>query len=335
MGSIFTNGNPDGIHANTLLGLDGSWQTSELFGSKNFQVVGWTAFSRGDGGPPGSRSGWGYIVDFPNDLVDCFHALNQFGERLNPGLGFLPRAGIRKLDAACRVKPRPDRDGRLRWVRQAFLEHEYHHVTNARGQTESWSFLWSPVGLKLDSGDSFSLAFQPQFELLPAPFQIAPGVTLPVGGYRFNRFRGEFSTSDHRPWELGFSTWFGAFYDGRLLQQSDYLRYTTRGGRWQTGVTVDQNFGNLREGSFVQRLVQFNVALAFNANLIMTSSFQYDTQAESVGNNLRLRWTIRPGNDVFVVWNRNWQRLVLSPHDVSIVPDKNALTVKLRWTFRT
>ena len=333
VGSLFTNGNPDGSHANSLAGFDGSWQTSELFGGKNFQLVGWTAFSRGDG-LPGNRTGRGYAVDYPNDLIDCFHALNQFGEALNPGLGFLPRPGIRKLDAVCRVKPRPGREGRLRWIRQAFVEHQYHHVSNERGQTESWSFLSSPIGLQLDSGDRFNLAFQPEFELLTAPFQIARGVTLPVGAYRFNRFRGEFSTSDHRPWQLGSSTWFGAFYDGRLLQQSDYLHYTTRGGRWQTGVSIDQNFGRLREGNFIQRLVQVNVARAFHPNLILTSFFQYDTQAASLGNNLRLRWTIRPGNDLFVVWNRNWQRLVLSPHDVSIVPDKDALTLKLRWTFR-
>jgi hypothetical protein len=333
VGSIFTNGNPDGIHVNRLAGFDGSWQTSELFGGKNFQLVGWSALSRGDG-PPGSGTGWGYIVDFPNDLVDCFHSLNQFGEGLNPGLGFLPRPGIRKLDAACRVKPRPAREGRLRFIRQAFVENQYQHVSNARGQTESWSFLSSPIGAQLDSGERFDVAVQPQFELLTAPFQIAPGVTLPAGAYRFNRYRGEFSTSDHRPWGLSSSTWFGTFYDGRLVQQTGEAHYTTRGGRWQTSVSIDENFGRLHEGNFIQRLVQVNVARSFRPNLILTSFFQYDTQAESVGNNLRLRWTIRPGNDLFVVWNRNWQRLVLSPHDVSIVPDKDALTVKLRWTFR-
>jgi hypothetical protein len=97
---------------------------------------------------------------------------------------------------------------------------------------------------------------------------------------------------------------------------------------------MEQNFGRLQEGSFIQRLVQVNVARAFHPNLILTSFFQYDTQAASLGNNLRLRWTMRPGNDLFVVWNRNWQRLPLGPHDVSIVPDKDALTLKLRWTFR-
>jgi len=333
VGSIFTNGNPDGLHSNSLAGFDASWRTSELFGSKNFQIAGWTAFSRGDG-PHGSRTGCGYIIDYPNDLLDCFTALNQFGEALNPGLGFLPRPGIRKLDAACRFKPRPGKEVRVRWIRQAFLEHSYYHVTNSHGQTESWGVPWSPINISLESGDHFQFTFQPQFEYLPLPFEIAPGVTLPVGSYRFNRFRGEFQTSDHRPWEFGATAWLGSFYDGRLIQQSGYVRFTEHGGHWQGGGSINQNFGTLREGNFVQRLAQLNLAYAFHPNLILTSFFQYDTQAQSVGNNFRLRWTIRPGNDLFIVWNRNWERLFLSRNDVDIVPSKDALTVKLRWTFR-
>jgi hypothetical protein len=333
VGSILTNGNPDGVHRNTLVGFDSSWRTSELFGTKNFQVAGWTAFSRGDG-LRGDRNGWGYIVDYPNDFLDCFTALNHFGEALNPGLGFLPRPGIRKLDAACRVKPRPSKEGRLRRVRQAALEHRYYRVTNWHGQTESWGLTWSPLNITLESGDRFDFALQPQFEFLPVPFQISPGVTLPGGSYRFDRFRAEFQSSDHRPWGFGSTTWFGSFYDGRLLQQSDYLRFTGHAGHWQAGASIDQNFAALREGDFVQRLAQFNLAYALHPNLILTSFFQYDTQAQSIGNNLRLRWTVRPGNDLFIIWNRNWHRLTLTPNDVNIVHAKDSLTVKLRWTFR-
>jgi hypothetical protein len=49
---------------------------------------------------------------------------------------------------------------------------------------------------------------------------------------------------------------------------------------------------------------------------------------------MRLRWTLKPGNDLFVVWNRGWQRLLLSRNDLNIVPDKDVLAIKLRWTFR-
>jgi hypothetical protein len=174
----------------------------------------------------------------------------------------------------------------------------------------------------------------PWYEFLPQPFEIAKGVILPVGGYRFTRFRGEFQTSSHRRWEFGTTTWFGSFYDGHLLQQSNYLRFTGRKGRWQAGLSSEQNFGTLKEGTFVQRLMQLNLVYAFNPNLVLSNFLQYDTESQNVGNNMRLRWTLKPGNDLFVVWNRGWQRLLLSRNDLSIVPDKDVLAVKLRWTFR-
>jgi hypothetical protein len=74
-------------------------------------------------------------------------------------------------------------------------------------------------------------------------------------------------------------------------------------------------------------------AYAWNPNLVLSSFIQYDTASENVGTNARLRWTIRPGNDLFIVWNRGWQRIVTDPH-VSLVPQSDLVAAKLRWTFR-
>lgn len=333
IGTLVTNGNPDGIHRNTLTGFDGVWRTSQFLGNKNFLVGGWTAFSSGDV-PKGNRTGWGFKVDYPNDLWDCFVSVNQFGESLDAGLGFLPRPGTRRLDASCEFKPRPGKSGPLRWIRQEFMEHRYYRVTNYRGVTESWRFFWAPINIRLESGEHLEFNWVPWYEYLPQPFEIAPGVTLPVGGYRFDRFRGEFQTSSHRWWEFGTTTWFGSFYDGHLLQQSNYLRFTGSKGRWQAGLASNQNFGTLKEGTFVQRLMQLNLVYAFNPNLVLSNFLQYDTESQNVGNNMRLRWTLKPGNDLFLVWNRGWQRLLLSRTDLNIVPDKDVLAIKLRWTFR-
>ena len=43
--------------------------------------------------------------------------------------------------------------------------------------------------------------------------------------------------------------------------------------------------------------------------------------------------TIKPGNDLFIVWNRGWQRLLTRP-DLSLIPQSDLVAVKLRWTFR-
>lgn len=186
----------------------------------------------------------------------------------------------------------------------------------------------------MESGDRIEFDWVPWYEFLPQPFEVASGVTLPVGGYRFTRFRGEFETSPHRPWEFGSTTWFGSFYNGHLTQQSNDVRFTGSRGRWQAGLSSDQNFGRLPKGGFVQRLMQVNLGYAFSPNLAWSSFLHYDTESQNIGNNMRLRWTLTPGNDIFLVWNRGWQRLILSRNDLNIVPDKDILAVKIRWTFR-
>ncbi|MBI5083241.1 MAG: carbohydrate binding family 9 domain-containing protein [Acidobacteria bacterium] len=316
LGTLLTNGNPDGIHRNTLAGFDGVWRTSQFAGDKNFLIGAWAAASAGEP-RTGSRTGWGFKVDYPNDLWDCFTSLNQFGESLEAGLGFLPRPGTRRFDASCEFRPRPRKDGPFRWVRQEFMEHRYYRVTNHLGQTESWRFFWAPVNIMLESGDRFEFNWAPSYEFLPGPFEISKGVTLPAGAYRFTRYRAEFETSRHRRWDAANTTWFGSFYNGRLLQQENQIWVTDRKGHWQVGAESEQNFGRLKEGTFVQRLWQMNLVYAFSPNLAWSSFLQYDTESQNVGNNMRLRWTIQPGTDLFVVWNRGWQRLLLSPRELS------------------
>lgn len=333
LGTLFTNGNPDGIHKNRLAGFDAVWRTSEFLGNKNLQVGGWTAFSSGDI-PAGDNKAWGFKIDYPNDLWNCNASLNQFGDALDPGLGYLPRPGTRRLDLNCVWQPRPGKNGPLGWIRQEFAEHEFYRVTNHLGITESWRFFWAPINIRLETGDHIEFNWVPTYEYLPEPFEISNSVTLPVGGYRFDRFRLEYQSSRHRPWEFGTTTWFGTFYDGHLLQQDNYLRFTDPNGRWQTGLTVNQNFGKLKEGNFVQRLWQLNLAYAFNPNLVLTSFLQYDNESQNFGNNMRLRWTIKPGTDLFIVWNRGWKRQILYRDDLSMVPDSEMFAVKLRWTFR-
>ena len=140
LGTILTNGSPDGIRRNRFAGFDGVWRTSEFLGDKNFLVGAWSALSAGDVAE-GNRSGWGFKIDYPNDLWDCFTSLNQFGEALDPALGFLPRPGTRRFDADCEFKPRPRKDGPFGWIRQHFMEHRFYQVVNHRG---SWSRRVSP-----------------------------------------------------------------------------------------------------------------------------------------------------------------------------------------------
>jgi hypothetical protein len=333
VGTILTHGDPQAIRNNTLAGVDAVWRTSKFLRRKNFLVGGWTGTTEGDTGP-GSKMAWGFRVEYPNDLWDCAMSLNQFGDAFEPLLGFVPRRGVRRLGTHCNYQPRPSKDGPFRWIRQEFFENRYSRFTNYQGIVESSNFRMTPVHLRLESGDRLEFNWNPQAETLLVPFRIAPGVVIPAGGYQFTRWRIEGDTSEHRPLQFGASTWFGSFYNGRLTQWKNFVRWTSSKGRVQLEADAENNFGRLPEGTFVQRLWQVQAAYAWNPNLVLTSFLQYDTESQNIGTNTRLRWTIKPGNDFFIVWNRGWHRLILSPQDISILPESDFLVVKLRWTFR-
>lgn len=333
LGGILTNGSPDGTNRNTLAGFDGVWRTSQFRGNKNLFIGGWTAMASGDVGN-GSRSGYGFKIDYPNDRWDCFVSFNKYGSSLNPHLGYLPRPGVRRFDTACEYRPRPRKDGPFGWIRQQFMDHRYYRVVNERGQVESEQFSWVPLNIQTESGDRFSVNWVPSYEFLPVPFTITEGVTLPVGRYRFQRFIGEAESSPNRRIQFTNTTGAGTFYSGTLVQQENTVNYTSQRGNWQAGVTIEQNFGKLPEGRFVQRLWQLSTTYAVNPNLALSNFLQYDSESHNVGNNMRLRWTIQPGNELFIVWNRGWKRLLLSPHEQGLIPDTELLAIKLRWTFR-
>jgi hypothetical protein len=334
IGGIVTDGNPDGSTRSTLAGLDAVYRTSEFLGDKNFLVGLWSAASAGDIGP-GDQWGYGFKIDYPNDRWDCFVSFHKFGEALSSPLGFIPRPGVHRTDFACEFRPRPRRDGPFGWVRQQFMDHRFYRVTNHQGLVESQRFSWYPVNVQMETGDRFAFNWIPWREQLPVPFDIADTVTLPVATYRFDRFMAEFESSPNRRVQVGNFTGFGSFYSGDLYQQKNYVRYTSTRGGWQAGMTVEENRGRLPEGDFTQRLWQLDTTYALSPYVSLTSFLQYDSVTENLGNNLRLRWTLKPGNDLFVVWNRGWRRLSLSPTERDIVSVSELVAVKLRWTFRS
>src|SRR5438132_5627949 len=215
VGTILTHGDPEARRNNTFVGIDAVWRTSKFRGNKNLQFGAWTATTQGDVGP-GSKVGWGLSADYPNDLLDCNASVNQYGEALEPLLGFLPRPGTRRTDAFCAYQPRPSKTGLVRWIRQEFFENEYLRYTDPQGVLESWEYFMAPINVRFESGDRFEFNWNPHGEILLSPFTIAPGVVIPPGSYQFTRYRLEAQTSGHRPLQFGITTWFGSFFDGHL-----------------------------------------------------------------------------------------------------------------------
>ena len=340
LGLIATHGDPDRVSSNALTGLDLVWHTSNLFGGKNMTATGWAARTGGDIVPctdcpasPGKRTGWGAGIYYPNDLWNAYASFNEFGDALTPALGFLPRPGTREYQIGQAYQPRPDKDGSFSWARQFFFETFYTQFDDLLGRTESRSLFTAPINVELASGEHLEANWIPQYEALTAPFEVVTGVVIPPGHYDFTRYRLEVESSEARPWRIGSTVRLGGFYDGRLTQSDAFVSWSVLHGHWQQRLELVNDYGRMPEGNFIQRLWQLQNVFAFSPDLILFSYFQYDTDSGTLGMNTRLRWTFRPGSDLFLVWNRNWEHPIDSP-SFALDPVKDEVTLKVRFVWR-
>jgi hypothetical protein len=91
----------------------------------------------------------------------------------------------------------------------------------------------------------------------------------------------------------------------------------------------ERNVGDLAQGRFTQTLTGSRLRINLSPDLSIATYLQYDTDSDSVGTNTRLRWTVRPQADLFVVYNHNVRELLQRWQT-----DSNQLLVKFQYAFR-
>ena len=323
VGAIVTNGNPDGTGTNNLLGADARFATSKFRGDKNVSLD--LFLERTSDQRLGQDYAGGFGLSYPNDRWDLFLNWKQIGDAFQPALGFVPRVGIRTTNARIAFQPRPKRWG----IRQFFFELEPLYITNLENRLENWRFFIAPFNVRTESGEHLEWNVIPEFEHLDAPFEIYPGVILPVGSYQWHKYRAEVNTATKRRWVLDVAYWWGGFYDGTRKQTG--LGVTLKpNAHLSLVVRADRNDIVLREGRFYTQVVTGRADYNFTPNVSWQNLLQYDNESQLFSFQSRFRWILKPGNDLFVVVNRGW----VKTFDGSFESSFDRASSKLQYTFR-
>ena len=332
VGMIATFGDPLAGRNAWLAGPDLTYQTSRLFGDKNFLAGAW-ALAMNREGLAGDRTAWGGKLDYPNDLWEIAATYKRLGDAFQPSLGFVPRSGVQIATLGIGYQPRPSRPIGPLHVRQMFHEIEATYVAGLDGQWQSYEVFMSPVNWGLESGDRFEFNVVPTGERLTAPFEIADGVTIPMGSYRWNRYRFEGGLASKRQFSGQLTWWFGNFYSGKLDEWE-------LSAAWKPSALViveltgARNAGRLREGHFTQDLIGTRLGVNVSPDLQVNSFVQYDNENRDVGTNTRLRWTFSAVGDLFVVYNHNLRTADPITGVRRWAFDSNQLLVKLQYALR-
>ncbi|MCX2719910.1 carbohydrate binding family 9 domain-containing protein [Lentiprolixibacter aurantiacus] len=324
IGMISSFGDPLGRDGSWMSGFDFTYQTTRFAGDKNFIAGAWGLYTDREDLTE-DRSAFGFKIDYPNDKWDLSLTYSRIGEQFDPSLGFVPRKGVTNTRVGAIYAPRP----KWPWVRQMFHQFFLTYIKNIQGDWQSYSVFTAPINWRLESGDRIEANVRPAGENIVEPFEIADGVTIPVGKYNFMRYRLEAEFAAKRRLNGQATWWFGSFYGGTLDEFQLRLNWipTSLLAFEFSGV---RNVARLPFGDFDQNLAGMRVRFNVNSDLQLNSYIQYDTDSRILGLNARVHWIFSPLGDVFLVFNHN----TLNDLNDRWTSQNEQILLKVRYNFR-
>ncbi len=284
-----------GSNYNRVGGADAEFNLTDHYKVKAFWVGSAT---------PGVRSGAGSSrleSIFENDLYRFITVYEDVGAKFNPEAGFIERNAIHQYFGQLAYKPRPKF---IPHVQQMEFETQIEYYTDRAGQlaTRQTELSWDTIFK--NSSELFFRPIEAVNDVLTEPFQIRPGITIPVGTYQFNRPRVSF-TSDlsQRIVFTGREKW-GDFYSGTRDETSGGITWRPN-SHLLVDLSESYNRVRLREGNFTTSLFSGRLNYNFSRKLLTSALIQINSAARLSVINVRLRYIYRPNSDLFIIYNQS------------------------------
>jgi hypothetical protein len=250
------------------------------------------------------------------------------GAAFNPGIGFDVRSDFASLE------------GRLQYLWFTGPATPFRSLSvqgsgqglrrNADGTTES-AGLSPELRAEFKNGGNLNLTYRANYESVLDSFALAPGVPVPPNAYWFHEgelgYRAPLSAS-FRPSVVAVA---GRFYDGRRISLNASPAWNPSR---HLELGIDYGFNAIRfpdrDLSLDVHLLRLRLQAAYDAHLSLATFWQYNSLADVASVNARLRYNVREGNDLWIVYNEavNTDRFSRSP----IPPASQGRAVMVKYT---
>ncbi len=334
VGVIAINKSPTGpradlYHSNQTYGLDANIGVGADL--TFFNYLGRTQTPGRTGNDYAGSSSFLYYTD----LVRAEGGFTQVGEDFNPEVGFVRRVGYRRPNYGIFLSPHPKKS---RVIRRFWPHHHWEGFYRFDGRPES-GFRHSDFRVDFVDGSSAGIAYNNTFEQLFKPFEIHPGVVLPVGEYPFNNWSAYGNTDPSARLYANINYAWGEFYSGhiRTLALSGGMR---SGFRYLLSANYTRNDVKLPAGNFATDLVILQFTYSFTPKSYLQSLIQYNSTSHQFGVNLRYALIRMANTGLYVVYNSRFDTLGAEGYEATGMPPSpyqrtlnRALLVKYTYLF--
>ncbi|MDP3716507.1 MAG: DUF5916 domain-containing protein [Acidobacteriota bacterium] len=268
---------------------------------KSINVTSYYAMTSVPGRTGGNVTGTSYRgrFDYTDDRYGASAEHMLIDKTFAPEVGYVRRTDVRRSFGQARFSPRPRASA---FVRKYTWQGGVEYVTDASATTLQSRDVSGLFRIDFQSSDQASIDLSREYELLPAPFVIAPGVVVPAGGYTDGTVRLGYTLGQQRKVSGRLSAATGTLYGGT----KSVVSYS---GRW--GVvpqlslepSVALNWVSLPYGDFTARLVSSRFTITPSARMLISSLVQFNVDTQTLSSSARLRWEYTGGSELFVVYS--------------------------------
>ena len=247
-----------------------------------------------------------------------------------PEVGFVRRDNFRLTSLSARFSPRPSS---LELVRQFTFEGQIDYFITADERLLETRTRNLRFDAALENSDRFGVSLANNYELLVESFEIANGVTLPIGGYGFTNAELSYSLGAQRRVSGDFSFTAGEFWSGNVKTLAYSRGRVGLLNQFSIEPAISFNWVDLPEGSFNTNLASARFNYTFSPRMFFSGLVQYNSGNDTWSNNLRLRWEYSPGSELFVVYTEDRDTDPFTPDRFSELRNRG-FVVKTTRLFR-
>ena len=324
IGAMFTGRSASTVAdgSNQAFGLDGVFSFYD-----NLDINTYVAKTRTSGLRDDDHS-YRAQLDYNGDRYGVQVEQLAVGANFNPEVGFVRRLDFRRSFGSARFSPRPGFEA----IRKLSWDASFDYTTDGAGVLET-RVAAGVFGIELENGDELLLDHSENYEFLKEPFEIAPGVLIPIGGYDFRNTRWGYAFGPQRWFSADIAFEHGTFFDGDKTAVTISRPRVEVTPQLSLEPAVLLNWVDLTQGTFTTTLVSARTSYTLTPRLFVSALMQYNSSAELFGTNARLRWEYRPGSELFIVYTDERDTASLMPERTS-APRNLGFVVKMNRLFR-
>ncbi|MDH3570379.1 MAG: hypothetical protein OER89_09340, partial [Gemmatimonadota bacterium] len=253
------------------------------------------------------------------------------GPAYDPGIGFTQRNDFTLLEDAISYTWLPGETSSLIWhtlglAGFAFVRNGDRSIESAEVGPE-WEFA-------AKSGAGGSLEAKVLFEDLLVSFALSDEAVVPAGSYTFFQVGASYHVSHTRLFQLRPRVEVGTFFDGwQMTAEVSPIWYVSPHLELAGSYLFNRIRFPDRDQRFDAHLARLRIGTALNTKVSTNAFIQFNSATNTVSANVRFRYNVREGNDLWIVYNEglNTDRHRLTP--TLPFTDSRTILVKCTYTF--